>query len=116
MNGVEILASSKVVVAYDFNHIAFLIPFGILFITGIIAGITSSVQERDWNLFWIINIITIMFGFVFGLLFGSVCKIPSEYATEYKITITDEVKMADFLEKYEIVGQEGKIYTVREKE
>lgn len=116
MNGVEILASSEVVAVYDFNRIAFLIPFGILFIIGIVSGIIASVQERDWNLFWFINIVTITGGFLFGFLFGHICEIPSEYATEYKVTITDEVKMTDFLEKYEIVGQEGKIYTVREKE
>ena len=35
---------------------------------------------------------------------------------EYKVTIDDSVSMNEFLNKYEILDQEGKIYTVREKE
>ena len=40
-----------------------------------------------------------------------------EYShTEYKVTIDDSVSMNEFLDKYEILDQEGKIYTVKEKE
>ena len=35
---------------------------------------------------------------------------------EYKITIDDSVLMNEFLDKYEILDQEGKIYTVKERE
>lgn len=35
---------------------------------------------------------------------------------EYKVTIDDSVSMNEFLEKYEILDQEGKIYTVKERE
>lgn len=35
---------------------------------------------------------------------------------EYKVTITDEVSLNEFYEKYEITDQEGKIYTIRIKE
>lgn len=35
---------------------------------------------------------------------------------EYQVTISDEVNLNDFMDKYEIVGQDGKIYTVIEKE
>lgn len=35
---------------------------------------------------------------------------------EYKVTIDDSVLMNEFLDKYEILDQEGKIYTVKEKE
>ena len=34
---------------------------------------------------------------------------------EYKVTIDDSVLMNEFLDKYEILDQEGKIYTVKEK-
>ena len=40
-----------------------------------------------------------------------------EYShTEYKVTIDDSVSMNEFLDKYEIIDQEGKIYTVKERE
>ena len=35
---------------------------------------------------------------------------------EYKVTIDDSVSMNEFLGKYEILDQEGKIYTVKERE
>ena len=35
---------------------------------------------------------------------------------EYKVTIDDSVSMNEFLDKYEIIDQEGKIYTVKERE
>ena len=39
----------------------------------------------------------------------------TKYETQYKVTISDEVKMDEFCEKYEIIEQDGKIYTVRER-
>ena len=35
---------------------------------------------------------------------------------EHKVTIDDFVSMNEFLDKYEILDQEGKIYTVKERE
>lgn len=35
---------------------------------------------------------------------------------EYKVTIDDSVSMTEFMDKYEILDQEGKIYTVKERE
>ena len=50
-----------------------------------------------------------------GTLFGiSECE-PTKYETRYKVTIYYDMLMNDFLEKYEIVSQDGKIYTVRER-
>lgn len=34
---------------------------------------------------------------------------------EYKVTIDDSVAMNELLDKYEILDQEGKIYTVKER-
>lgn len=35
---------------------------------------------------------------------------------EYKVAIDDSVSINEFLDKYEILDQEGKIYTVKERE
>ena len=35
---------------------------------------------------------------------------------KYKITVDDSVSLNEFLDKYEILDKEGKIYTVKEKE
>lgn len=34
--------------------------------------------------------------------------------TRYKVTISEDVKLVEFLERYEILDTEGEIYTVRE--
>ena len=34
--------------------------------------------------------------------------------TRYKVTISDDVKLVEFLERYEILDTEGEIYTIRE--
>lgn len=34
--------------------------------------------------------------------------------TQYKVTITEDVKLVEFLERYEILDTEGDIYTIRE--
>ena len=52
---------------------------------------------------------------VFSILVAvALSKSTGEY--EYKVTIDNTVSMIEFYEKYEIVGQEGKIYTIRFKE
>ena len=53
------------------------------------------------------------------LLLGTLFEIskyePTKYETRYKVTIYYDMLMNDFLEKYEIASQDGKIYTVRER-
>ena len=34
--------------------------------------------------------------------------------TQYKVTISEDVKLVEFLERYEILDTEGEIYTMRE--
>lgn len=46
---------------------------------------------------------------------GIVYKTQGERVSEYKVTISDTVSFKDLYEKYEIVKQEGEIYTIREK-
>ena len=39
----------------------------------------------------------------------------SEYI-QYKVTISDDVNFVEFTERYEILEQDGKIYTIRERD
>ena len=114
MTGVEILAMEKIATVFSFNWpvcICLTILFAVVFaLIGLLADIDNICCG------WII-------GLCVGLVFGSVCGInfakdsgePTKYETQYKVTISDEVSMNDFLERYEIVSQEGKIYTVRDR-
>ena len=52
----------------------------------------------------------------FMMLFGLISNKNSIDYVEYKATIEDSVSMNEFLDRYEILDQEGKIYTMRERE
>ena len=114
MTGVEILATQEVATAFAFNWpicicLTILITIVFTFI-GFLADIDNCC------LGWVIGLCAgLIIGSVIGMNFAERGGTPTEYETQYKVTISDEVQMNDFLERYEIVSQEGKIYTVREK-
>ena len=60
-------------------------------------------------------------GLICALILSPICtalfsKKDVGKETHYKVTIDDSVSMNEFLDKYEILDQEGKIYTVKERE
>ena len=116
MTGVEILSSATI---YETEVYWWFIP---LFASiGLVIGLCISIKE--WidcgfdveYILWTLSL-TFAFGFV-----GCLGVVMSEHETdtvdyiEYKVTIDDSVSMNEFLDKYEILDQEGKIYTVKEK-
>ena len=117
MTGVEILSSAEVVAESAFNGTAFWIGFiimlGIVLIVGVIVTACGA-YEKGLILFCLI--IGIISGVFVGVMFGGLFQTPASYETHYKVTIDDSVSMNEFLDKYEILDQEGKIYTVKEKE
>lgn len=116
MTGVEILAMQEVTVATAFCWPAFWITFGVI-LAGLIAMallIKLNGCEEEGVLITCI-IAGLILGTMLGAMVGGIFSEPTEYETEYKVTIDDTVSMNEFLERYEIIDQEGKIYTVREK-
>lgn len=115
MSGVEILVIEEVVTKEVFNWNAFLITAGIIFTVFIVFGILMSIRFDDWNQLLVGVVVGLFIGGIFGSIMGAGLSVPSEYETQYKVTISDEVQMNDFIEKYEIVEQNGRLYTVRER-
>lgn len=116
MNGVEILASAEVVTEWTVNWSVFWIMFGIVFGIFLIAGILAvSVDGHEWPTLLYLSLAGIFLGFVIGMGVGGVCGTPTTYETQYKVTISDEVSMTEFYEHYEMIEQDGKIFTVKEK-
>jgi hypothetical protein len=116
MTGVEILAVEEVVTQYGFNWATVLILGGIIALICTLAVAVFGISPVDWK-DWLFCITTgLIVGALVGVLFGCVNQTPVEYETQYKVTISDEVQLNEFNEKYEIIGQDGKIYTVRERE
>lgn len=117
MTGVEILAIEEVAIAWaSWNWKGFLSVVGLVFLVAAIVSILVSVSD-DWGLgIGIFFVVFVVGGALFGTLVGRTTGEPTEYETQYKVIIDDSVSMNEFLEKYEIIDQDGKIYTVREKD
>ena len=114
MNGVEILSENAV---YTTQIWAALV--GILAFIGIIIFAIITFNSKSNVAIWInfvccviclITLSTVVF-------LNENTNYLTEYShTEFKVAIDDSVSMNEFLDKYEILDQEGKIYTVKEKE
>ena len=113
MNGVEILSSVEVGVDYVSNW--WLMGFILL---GCIAfgGIVGFRAYHDLEDAVAGCLVGTLIGLLVWALIGLGTSKPTAYETHYKVTIDDSVSMNEFLDKYEILDQEGKIYTVKERE
>ena len=107
MTGVEILAVEEVVTAFGFCWAGFIC----LTIVGLLFGAFFCLGCGSIPASLFIFAFALAGAFFVGF---EADGIPTEYEPQYKVTISDEVLMTDFLSRYEIVSQEGKIYTVRE--
>lgn len=119
MFGVEILTSQEVAIEYEFNWFTCLIVFIPIFIVAVISGVLIYAFNKNDVTISSALIMSTIIGTFFGIVTGTMCgaadRVPIKYETQYKVTISDEVKMDEFCEKYEIIGQDGKIYMVRER-
>ena len=115
MTGVEILASSEVAATIAFNWAAFWIVVGVVFVVFLFVGVVLYESYGNSSDITIGAIAGVVLGCFLGVVFGSGLSTTTSYETQYKVIISDEVSMNEFLERYEIIDQEGKIYTVRER-
>lgn len=114
MQGIEVLSIFKVVSATVFNWEAFWLIFGVATIGFILAGLVG-LREYHWSIFPFCIFLGIFLGCFVGFLVGATAQKPIAYENQYKVTISEEVSMVEFLDRYEIIEQEGKIFTIREK-
>ncbi len=113
MNGVEILHEYAVCTTQTWVSWIVILAFigGIIFFIGM--------HHSETNTAGLINGIGFIICFITFLALGMIddTNYLKEYSyTEYKVTIDDSVSMNEFLDKYEILDQEGKIYIVKERE
>lgn len=104
MDGVEILSQS---VCTETNGTALLLCALICMLAGCFIDLFSDFSGG-------------IFGAIAGCLVGCFayaiifqCIFPVKFI-KYKVTISEEVSMVEFYEKYEIIDVDGAIYTIRE--
>ena len=116
MNGVEVLSQTTI---YEVTQLQWVTPLCVTI--GVLIGALVVIfgwrkAKLDAPEFGIILVLGIA-----GMLIGGFIQIVTTKTTdtvdyiEYKVTIDDSVSMNEFLDKYEILDQEGKIYTIKEK-
>lgn len=115
MTGIEILATQDVVYTYASKLTVFCLILGVLFDMFMIIGIITSLLQHNCSNLPVYIATGLLVGMIVGSQLCDILFIPIEYETQYKVTISDEVSMNEFLEKYEIIDQEGKIFTIRER-
>lgn len=115
MNGVEILTSAQVATEWASNWTAFWIMFCVIFGGTLVIGAIASINECDGTYVVLGSILGVIFGCILGVAGAVMFETPTTHETQYKVTISDEVSMTDFYEHYEVIEQDGKIFTVREK-
>lgn len=111
MNGVEILSSETI-----YNPILpeywLGIGLGCAFI--IVVVMAFCFANEHIILGFICMVLSVSFMFVGSL--GGICRKTDIDHIEYKVIVDDSVSMNEFLNKYELLEQDGKIYTVKERE
>lgn len=115
MQGVEILTSAQVVTGYATNWNAFWTTLLIVLGVCIVIGFERTIISTDWEPLMLWGAIGCIVGFILGDCVASALRLPINHETRYQITISDEVSLTEFYEHYEVIDQDGKIFTVREK-
>lgn len=122
MQGVDVLSQELVEVVSGMNQTCMKIATIAIFIifSGILCAIAEAKGVEFGNIFvnCIITMLIISFISLFsipvGFAIGDTSKTKTH--TEYKVTISDDVNFNEFDHKYEILSQEGKIYTIKERD
>lgn len=116
MSGMEILDTQIVTtVTGGFNIPVFLVTLFLFCVIGLALGACCGDDEFGPITGILLGCLA---GLFTGVLLGAAGSTPIIEKTEiqYKVTLSDEVSLNNFLERYEILEQEGKIYTIVEKE
>lgn len=116
MQGITILAERQI--PTDAINVALVMT--LIIIGGIVGAIVNIFVSTDNDMGWgagiLLGIVSIILGASIGALIGIVADtiIPYQYETVYDVLIDNDVSMTEFLKHYEIIEQDGLIFTVRE--
>ena len=109
IEGITILAQETITPNIGATIFSLVIA-GTLLIAGIVSLILGIIDESGLIGFSVI----VLFGaFMFGALGFS--ELSKEPYIQYKVLIDQDVSWSEVYERYEIIDQEGQIYTIKEK-
>jgi Na+/H+ antiporter NhaB len=111
MTGVEILTTEQVATSQAYNWTVALIVAGAFFVATILCRIFLK------ELFDIGSCLALIIcGIVFGSIMGVATSTSSEYVTQHQVLVSEDVSFTEFYERYDVIKQDGKLFTVRRKD
>lgn len=117
LEGIEILNKVEIMESPMWIAIAIIVCFVLILVSIAIFFVNVITDFLDDK--WWITALIIVLSYIGILLMSNLDKnllIEPTGKYEYQVTIDDSVSINEFLEKYEIIEVNGKIYTIREKE
>lgn len=111
--GVEVLTTFEYEVSSILKSSFWLIIFIIIGIAGLHTVCDSVLEKLSPR---ISGLVAMFVSITLVLYICSEVGLEDKTETRYKVTISEDVKLTDFYERYEIVEQNGKIYTIRERD
>ena len=109
MEGIEILSIGEIGINPVFNWTAAIIG-GILI--GLIPAFCAGIDGRSIGHFIVMLILCAPF---FGILCGFSAEKYTDTVPTYKVIISNTVSLNEFYDRYEILEQDGKIFTIMER-
>ena len=113
MQGVEILNTYQYAISNNSGIIVILACTFLLIVSFASAIIMADKTNLSTTVATIISL-------VLGLtVFDAILRFSNpviKYETRHQVTISDDANFKDVTDKYEIISQDGRIYTIRDKE
>lgn len=115
IEGVQVLSVYDTY-TFDFNLLSAFYGFAIVgFIGSIIyAANLDKINNETEHIYMLGSII--LASLLVGVIVGRYVFPSKTMIREYKVITSDDVSLNDFMETYDIIDIDGKIYTIREKE
>ena len=111
LNGIEVLNVTNISNGDLHTGVSVLLLFNILLVAFLIAWLLTSEGVKKRIMLGISSVLSIASLILLVNYFISPSTIK-----QYQVTISDNVSMVEFNEKYDVIKVEGKIYTIVEKE
>jgi hypothetical protein len=115
MDGVRILAENTV---YDTVYSWGFDPILIFFVCALIFGVyllIGSIYNEDYFIGALSALLCLVVIYSSYVIASTANEAEVFSHIEYKVIIEDNVEFKEFIDHYEIIDQEGEIYTVKEK-
>ena len=113
LEGIEILAQTEIMKNPDWTSLFFTAMF-IFILLGFLMAIIGGIIDM-WKL--IACGVGLAIGtFVTSFIISTSISPEPTGRYEYQVTIDDAVSFTELYEKYEVIDQNGKIWTIRDKE